>query len=152
MENWKKVEGYEAYEISDLGRVRRGEKVLKGSSDKNGYRVIGLCKDAVCKKTKIHRLVCIAFLPNPDSKPEVNHIDRNTANNRLDNLEWATRSEQSLHSPKPVGNSGHRYIFRRPCDSFLVQIMRDKQWLFRKIFPTLQEAITARDDILVNLH
>jgi len=148
MENWKEIAGYEEYEVSDLGRVRRGGRVLTGTSDKNGYRVVGLSTGATSKKNKIHRLVCIAFLPNPDSKPEVNHIDHDKANNRLENLEWATRSEQSLHSPKPVGNSGHRSIFRKPEGSFLVQIIRGGQWLIRKTFPTLQEAITARDAFL----
>ena len=147
MENWKKVEGYEAYEVSDLGRVRRGGRVLKVNPDKDGYLLISLYKDDVRKRKSIHRLVGEAFIPNPEGKPTINHIDHDRANNRLENLEWATRSEQKIHSPKPIGKSGHRNI-QLVSGYWEVDISRECVRVFRKTFPTLQEAITARDAFL----
>jgi len=148
MENWKKIVGYDAYEVSDLGRVRRGEKVLKELPDANGYRQINLYKDGVMVRKSIHRLVGIAFIPNPEGKPTINHIDEDKANNRLENLNWATHSEQHIHSPGPVGKSGHRNIHQTPSGCWQVQVMRGRRYVLQKTFPTLQEAITARDAFL----
>jgi len=152
MENWKHIEGFGEYEVSSLGRVRRGEKILKISSRRDtGYGYLGLTRDDGTKTYPyIHRLVGRAFLPNPDNKPTINHIDRNTSNNRLDNLEWATYLEQTHHSPKATtAASGHRCIKVR-CDSY--QVVTEKNYIvFRKTFSTLQEAIEARDEFLATL-
>jgi len=151
MENWKKIEGFEEYEVSDCGRVRRDGNVLKGVANSAGYLQVGLYKDGTAVRRKIHRLVCLAFLPNPEGKRTVNHIDRNKTNNRLENLEWATDSEQKLHSPNPVGVSGHRHIIQRRSGSWEVQIQRNNVLVFCRTFPTLQEAIKARDEVITNL-
>ena len=151
MENWKKIEGYEKYEVSDWGRVRRGGKVLKGVANSEGYLQVQLYKDGIRVQRTIHRLVCLSFLPNPEGKPSVNHIDHNEANNRLENLEWATHTEQKLHSPSPIGVSGHRNIRQLPSGSWCVQIKRNNVWVFNRTFKTLQEAITIRDEVLTNL-
>ena len=148
METWKKIEGYDKYEVSDWGRVRRGERVLKGRPDKDGYLQVCLSKEGIACNKKIHRLVGVAFIPNPDNKPTINHIDRGKANNHLENLEWATQSEQHIHSPKPIGKSGLRHICQTSSGSWRVQIMRNKRWLIKKVFPTLPEAIKARDEFV----
>jgi hypothetical protein len=148
METWKKIEGFESYEVSDLGRVRRRGKVLKGNADKDGYLRVGLCKDGTLKQMSIHRLVGCAFIPNPEGKPTINHIDEDKANNHLTNLEWATHSEQHIHSPVPIGKSGHRHIYQRKSGSWEVDVSRECVRVFQKTFPTLQEAITARDAFL----
>ena len=66
----------------------------------NGYSSVDLCKDGTIKKYLIHRLVAEAFIPNPEKKPQVNHINGIKTDNRLDNLEWCTHSENMLHSYK----------------------------------------------------
>ena len=151
MENWKKIEEFDAYEVSDLGRVRSGENVLKECPGSHGYLQVSLCKEGTVVKRTIHRLVCLSFLPNPEGKRTVNHIDRNKANNRLENLEWATDSEQNIHSPSPIGVSGHRHIRQRRNGSWEVQIKRNNVCVFNRTFKTLSEAITARDEVITNL-
>ena len=110
-EIWKDIKGYEGlYQISNLGQVKslarpinnfnqccNKDKLLKGGI-KRGYRQVILLKDKKRKYASVHRLVAEAFLPNPDKKPQVNHIDGNKKNNRLDNLEWVTASENMKHS------------------------------------------------------
>lgn len=78
---------------------RKG-KFLKPKTDRYGYQVITLSKNGYRKSFSIHRLVAIAFLPNPYNKPTVNHIDGNKKNNNVKNLEWATQKEQKDHAIK----------------------------------------------------
>jgi len=147
METWKKIDGFEEYEVSDWGRVRRGERVLRGS-DTKGYMRVCLCKDNTRTFKLIHRLVGLAFIPNPDNKPTINHIDHNRSNNHLENLEWATHTEQHIHSPCPIGVSGHRNIYQQRSGCWQVKIQRDCIPVFVKTFPTLPGAIKARDEFV----
>lgn len=78
---------------------RKG-KVLKPSIDKDGYEKVVLTKNGKRKTYRVHRLVAMAFIPNPYSKKTVNHIDGNKLNNCVDNLEWATHKEQKEHAIK----------------------------------------------------
>lgn len=103
-EIWKDVVGYEGlYQVSNLGRVKsvqryynvnggvalRKEKILK-EKDAFKYKRVGLWKDSIQKFMFVHRIVAMAFIPNPYNYPEINHKDEIPANNRADNLEWCT--------------------------------------------------------------
>lgn len=99
MEVWKDIEGYEGlYQVSNLGRVRSlnynhtdKEEILKPCFNHNGYLRVGLCKNGKRKPYRVHRLVGDAFVPGrTKEKCFINHIDKNRANNRADNLEWCT--------------------------------------------------------------
>jgi hypothetical protein len=151
MEEWRDIPDYEnLYQVSSAGQVRRNGKIMKPwvHTDKTtSYYRVGLYKDGVEKIKLVHRLVALAFLPNPENKATVNHIDHNGLNNCLENLEWATPSEQKLHSPNPVGLSGHRNIVNRG-GSYQVRIMRNSRWVFNKTFKTLPEAVEARNNYL----
>lgn len=96
-ENWKPIDGFEGYAVSNLGRIkslnykRTGkEKILKPMKNK-GYLQVGLCRNGKRKMFYVHRLVATAFLPNPNGFTEINHIDEDKTNNVVDNIEWASR-------------------------------------------------------------
>lgn len=114
-EKWLPVVGYEGYyEVSDHGSVRsldrtevlkdgrtrrkRGKTLTKIWYDgKHHYKGVTLCKDGEHKRLSIHRLVAIAFIPNPHNLPEVNHKDENTVNNAADNLEWCDKQYNNTY-------------------------------------------------------
>lgn len=92
IEIWRKYDV--DYDVSNQGRVRHGSRILSGSIHSDGYKFVTIHG----KQIAVHRMVCEKFLPNPQNKKEVNHIDGNKLNNFIDNLEWATRSENQKHA------------------------------------------------------
>lgn len=100
-EIWKPVKGFENYFVSNFGKVKRGGKEINPYIDSTKYSKVGLAKGyGEQKKFLLHRLVAEAFIPNPNNKPEVNHIDGNKQNNCVANLEWVTRAENVKHAQK----------------------------------------------------
>lgn len=103
---WKKIEGYEDYEISDKGEIRsckyKRTRLLKPSNRgcSSDYLVVPLCKNGNIKLHYIHRLVAKAFIPNPLDKPQVNHKNGIKTDNNVSNLEWVTVRENTLHAYK----------------------------------------------------
>ena len=97
-EVWKDIPEYEGlYQVSNLGNVRSlnyrrsGElKLLKQNTTKKGYKRVVLCKNGKEKNCRVHRLVAMTFIPNPNDYKEVNHKDENPSNNNVNNLEWCT--------------------------------------------------------------
>ena len=138
-EIWKSIEGYEGkYEISSLGRVKsltdkngkKRELILKPRVSKNGYLYLNLWESSKGRAKKIHRLVAEAFLPNPEGKQTVNHKNCVKTDNRVENLEWATWSENSKHASEN-GRLRNQFFFffflygkhgkDNPCSKTLVQ-------------------------------
>jgi|LauGreDrversion2_5_1035112.scaffolds.fasta_scaffold04422_2 hypothetical protein len=103
IEVWKQIDDYDHYEVSSFGNIRNTKtgRVLKAAA-KGGYYCVGLCKNGGSQTSAVHRLVAKAFLPNPEDKPQVNHKDKNGLNNSLDNLEWTTNRENSIHRSNGV--------------------------------------------------
>lgn len=100
-EIWKDIEGFEGfYQISNAGRVKSlcqpkqyhkpKENILKPSISNTGYYQVTLYKNTKRKKFLVHRLVALAFIPNPNDYPHINHKDENKLNNSVENLEWCT--------------------------------------------------------------
>ncbi|WP_202980718.1 HNH endonuclease [Alteromonas sp. RKMC-009] len=93
------IPGYEnLYEVSSLGRVSNYRKIMKTYSINSGYQAVKLSKDGKKKSFLVHRLIATAFVPNPENKPVVNHIDGNKLNNAASNLEWVTTAENLQHA------------------------------------------------------
>lgn len=91
----KLISGYDNYFITEEGQVYNAKfnRYLKLTKTKNGYYFVNLSKNGAYTSHYVHRLVAEAFIPNPDNKPEVNHIDEDKSNNSVSNLEWVTRKE-----------------------------------------------------------
>ena len=115
MENeiWKPIDGYEGlYLVSNTGKIKTLSRPVKcrKNSDRilserilspilrKGYFAIGLSKDNNFKRYSLHRLIAIAFIPNPDNKPHINHKNGIKTDNRSVNLEWCTPSENLIHA------------------------------------------------------
>lgn len=115
-EIYKPIPEYETqYQVSNLGNVKslakNGKKdtILKQERNRSKsvfYRRVTLCKNGDIKRFQVHRLVALTFIPNPENKPQVNHIDNNTENNCIDNLEWCTGKENMEHSAKQGRQEG----------------------------------------------
>ena len=103
LKKWKDIPGYEGlYCVSKDGEVygvKRG-KLLKPFITEKGYALVDLYKNNVRKHKKVHRLVALAFIPNPDNKEQINHIDFDKLNNKVSNLEWCTNDENQSHAAK----------------------------------------------------
>lgn len=98
-ELWKDIDGYDGrYAVSTWGRVKGVHGIMKPYTNSKGYLKIGLMKDGVSQKHRVHRLVAQAFIPNPFDLPEVNHIDGNKQNNSITNLEWIDGDGNRAHS------------------------------------------------------
>ena len=98
---WRDVPGWEGlYKVSSEGQVFSvlKNKIKEMWADKNGYLKVGLYRGIKGQQKSVHRLVAQAFIPNPENKPEIDHIDTNPTNNAVYNLRWVTRYE-NRHNP-----------------------------------------------------
>jgi hypothetical protein len=143
VEVWKPVVGYEGlYEVSDQGRVRslsrwscegRGRRWIKGQvlapvTVKDGYQVVGIKG----KSRKVHRLAMEAFCgPAPEWATMVNHIDRNTSNNCLTNLEWSDNSHNKRHANRKHNYNDHLYCLAELSEISGISIGRLHCRIFR---------------------
>lgn len=114
-EVWRDVVGYEGlYQVSNIGRVKSLQRIIHLTNGKiltikerikniscnnKGYLMATLCKGGICGKYLVHRLVAQAFIPNPQNKPDIDHIDTDKSNNIVGNLKWVTPKENS-NNPK----------------------------------------------------
>jgi hypothetical protein len=105
-EIWKCVAGYEGlYEVSNFGRVKslnfnhtEKEGILKSGTDRGGYLKVSLCKNGEVTSKTVHSLVAKAFIPNPENKATVDHINKVRNDNRVENLQWFSQKEQVIKS------------------------------------------------------
>lgn len=156
MEVWKDIEELPGYQVSSLGRVkslnymRQGfEQILKIHIAKN-QRGKGYYRVVIQQKCYlVHRLQAKAFLLNPDEKPEVDHINRDSLDNRLENIKWATKSEQNINRTIRLPASGERNIHILK-GWYQVKIKRNCKVICGKVFRTLEEAIQFRNEFLKN--
>lgn len=146
------------YVIYDNGMIfskKRGI-FLKIHSDKKGYQVVGLTINGKQVTKRVHRLVANAFIPNPENKPQVNHIDKNKSNNDVSNLEWVTASENMIHAlkdkkRKKKNNKKYRRTVEKnivqSCNKFYVIVKGN----YLGMCDTIEEAREKKEDFLRRL-
>lgn len=125
-EQWKKIKGFnDYYWISSLGKVKKvlpngNVKFLKASPNKNRHNYCYVNIETVTerKNWSLHRLVAKYFIPNPENKPCVNHLDCDVSNNQISNLEWCTYKENSIYTKKmghtihPIGELAGNHVLK----------------------------------------
>ena len=151
---WRVITDLPNYEVSTDGQVRNRKKgrLLKTSPNGCGYLSVRLYKDNKGHTKKIHRLVGLTFLPNPDGKLEIDHINRNRTDNRLENLRWATSSENQQNTGRQSNNTtGFKHIkSRNTTDRWCIEIRSSHKKIcrtFNKSKYTLEQVVDIRNNI-----
>ena len=113
------IKDYENYLIFEDGVVMNTKfgREMKPSINKFGYYIIGLRKDNKRKHFSIHRLIALAYIPNPDNKPCVDHINRNKEDNRIENLRWVTYTENQRNR-SCSSNTGLQFISKQKSKKY----------------------------------
>lgn len=115
--DFKYIPGYEGlYSINKNGDVYSHYKniIVKTHTNRKGYLMVNLYKSGVGKLIPIHRLIALTFIPNPENKPEIDHIDTNRKNNSIDNLRWCTRKE-NCNNPLTLKHAGDSRRGEKNC-------------------------------------
>lgn len=131
-EIWRWIRGYEGlYQVSNLGHVKSfqngKEYMLKPKRCKKGYMDVTLCKNGKHKTFRLNRLVALAFVDNPENKPEVDHINTDKTNNRADNLCWVTRVENTARA---IANG----LYKSGADCSWAKFTEDDVRYIRKVY------------------
>ena len=150
-EIWKDINGFEGYyQVSNLGRVKSiervieylsygkkktkkiCEKIFKPQFNKSGYYMVNLSVNNMHYPKQIHRLVAEAFIPNPDNKPQVDHINTIRTDNRVENLRWCTQQE---NTDNPLSKAKHKEYYsehigsNHHCARKIIQFTADNELL-----------------------
>lgn len=147
-EIWKDIEGYEnLYQISNMGRVRSlrygKSKILKNSVNKGGYCVVCLVKNQTYKSFYVHRLVATHFIPNPDNKPHIDHINTIRTDCTVINLRWVTNKENhnnslSLHNHSKSNSRSDCENYKKAVLKPVIQLSVSGKVI--KMYPSCSEA------------
>jgi hypothetical protein len=147
-EVYKPIEGYENYEISNFGNVKniKTNTIKKSCIGSSGYYDIELFKNNKRKHFLLHRLVALTFIENPENKYCVDHIDRNKTNNNVNNLRWASLSENNMN----IGLKSHNkstcsgVFFDKKLNKWVVHININKVQKHVGVYTSFEDAVKAR--------
>lgn len=155
-EIYKDIAGFEDYQVSNFGNVKSKQKRRKGKScyyiskekpiklnlKKSGYFEVVLTNESLKKTFSVHRLVAIAFIPNPDNKPQVNHINGIKNDNRIENLEWVTASENIIHAVDNGLTNKNRFAKLTAKEVLEIRNLKNKNTEIAKVYNVTRETIS----------
>lgn len=148
MEVFNKIKGFENYSVSNFGNVMNDStgRILKQSIDDNGYQFVCLSENGNTNTKRIHKLVADAFLPNPENKRCVDHINNDRLDNNLTNLRWVTYGQNNFNrSISSKNTSGHKGIyFNKKINKWMAYICIDGKLKSLGFFVKKEEALKAR--------
>ena len=149
MEIWKPAVGFETYEVSTFGNIRRNGKQLSPCLDTYGYRQVNLYKNKLRYTRKIYRLVMETFNPNTENKPQIDHINRIRTDDRLENLRWATATENCRNRTGFEEEMlGIRWFPKN--STYMVRIYIDGKEAYVGCRKTIEEAKKLREEAVLN--
>jgi len=149
--DWKQIDEYD-YFVSNTGLVRnKSGKILKQMECIRGYVRVGLYKNKGMKKHLVHRLVALAFIPNPENKPQIDHADSNPSNNDVSNLRWATPSENTSNCRKREGSSIYKGV-RFNKGGWTATLKKDGKANHLGFYKTEREAGEAYNNYILENH
>ena len=156
MEEFKKIDDYDNYSVSNFGNVRNDKTgiIRKGWKNNRGYLIVDLYKNKIPKKFSIHRLIGIAFIENVNNYETIDHINRDILDNRVENLRWANRSQQEANKNKRQ-NTSSKYkgvCFHKHTKKWYSQITIDNKKKNLGLFLTEIEAFDCRQNYIINNH
>ena len=146
-EIFKTIDGFDNYEISNIGNVRNKKtgRILKPSISK-GYYCVNLWRNKIKFIQRNHKLVANAFIENQDNKPLTDHFDNNTLNNNVNNLRWCSNQENMRNKKIPKNNkSGIKGVcYSEKLNKWNAYIKIDKKTINLGYFNSLEEAGNVR--------
>ena len=153
-EEYKTIEGFENFEVSTFGNVRsvktgkmERQPIFKKYARVNLFNFLSKV-ETINKTFDVHRLVAITFLPNPENKPIVDHKDRDTLNNNLDNLRWATHSENGMNKSLLKSNTSTKagVSYDKKSDKWRVRIAINGKEKHIGCYTNFDEAVQSRKE------
>lgn len=126
----KDIPGYEGlYRINENGQVFKANgQEMKGNINSYGYRVVSLTRDRIKSDCKVHRLVAMTFIPNPNDYDCVNHIDGNKLNNSVSNLEWCSKGHNNRHARYVIDTDySHKPVVQADANGRIIAVWRSAE-------------------------
>lgn len=153
MEEWKTITDYDNYQISNLGNVKnkKTNKLLTPYINSSGYYGVQLCKNGKHKNFIIHRLIAIAFIPNPNNYPVIDHKDKNLLNNSLNNLRWVSISQNSYNKKVNCKTSKYRGVkWSKQNNKFIITIYINKKPKYIGLSNTEEEGALLFNNFVIS--
>lgn len=150
-EEWRQITDYPNYKISNLGQVRNSKGKILALDITRGHYYIKLYKDSKGKMKYIHKLIAEAFIPNPNNFPLIDHIDRNPLNNSIDNLRWATISQNGYNRQTKPHSSKYRGVYwNKETNKWVCKISINNKTKYIGQYETEEEGAKAFNEFVIS--
>jgi len=151
-EIWKDLPEYEGlYQVSNKGRIKRDNHLIKPIIQKTGYLCISLCKNGISKTYRVHKLIAKVFIPNPNNYKSINHKNGNKQDNRIENLEWCTQAYNNWHA-RFILDKGHNKLSMEDANTIRKDVLNGKYKNIKEISKKYKCNRVIIENILANVY